>query len=45
MCHVVTDKNVLLNSLGTSEKAQNARLLLDCLVTQALSRALGDSVV
>lgn len=37
--------NMLWNSLGVSEKAQNTRLVLDCLVTQVLSRKLGDSVV
>lgn len=42
---MVTARNVLRNSLGMSEKAQNTRLVLDCLVTQVLSRELGDSVV
>lgn len=42
---MVTAGNGLWNSLGMSEKAQNTRLVLDCLVTQVLSRELGDSTV
>lgn len=38
--HMVIDWNLLLNSLGLSEKAQNVRLVLGCAVTQTLSRIL-----